>query len=457
VWTFRDRVESKDPEHRMVAALTSIAGRMEEAWAKARQGAAFVGVELVAAAEAALFDGEGASRLERFASVPTEEDRRREAERMAAVCAFLRSAAAGCVFLCAHAPIRFVSYEPGFEPFPGLVLLDATFDLSGMALLGKGMDRLTAPEVHHGRLLLHHLPMPGRFGGSVKKLLEKAPTARPYADWIARAVLGNTQPGELILVVLHKTLVDQERLAWKADPSKPQELDGRRVLTMTWGSGIGSNAARDAEAVFLVNEFYTPRATVIGNVLGGRGQRFDQADDLKDVQAGNLGGIYHDFRKAHLMRWAVQLAARGRMRQVDAEGRCLPMRLYSTMPLERLLEVRKRAFPTAPLPVVLSMDDQEQDQGRGGKSSHDHIIRGLINRLTREPEGAILCSKELEQTIGMAGRNLKRYMAQPKVNAVAHSYGWRLVDRKDVGLSGKGSVLHRAALGALWAGSTTGE
>lgn len=118
VWTFRDRVRSTDPEHPMVDVLTAIAGRMETACAKAREGAAFVGVQLVEGEEEArLFQGETAASLKRFASTIAPEQRRIQAEPMAAVARFIRAAADGYVFLCSHHPVRIIAYELGFSPF----------------------------------------------------------------------------------------------------------------------------------------------------------------------------------------------------------------------------------------------------------------------------------------------------------------------------------------------------
>jgi hypothetical protein len=305
-----------------------------------------------------------------------------------------------------------------------------------MALLAPGVDRLEAPQVDHRHLALHHLSMPSPFGGNVRKLLEKAATATPYAEWIERTVVANTKPGELVLIVAHKALFDQERL--KRAEKAPRDLEGRQVLTMSWGSGIGSNVAREAAAVFLFHEFYIPRAAVVGTVLGGRDQRFALAEDLKDTQSGAFGGVYHDLREAHLMRWSVQLGARGRMRQVDAEGRCMAMRLYTTMPLDRLLKVRDLAFPTAPLPVVLGLEaDQQGDQAP--------VVNGLVRLLTTEPRGAIRWASELERTIGLRSCDLTRYLKKPTVKPVADAYGWQVVTRKSLGLSGKGQGLRRAA------------
>jgi len=75
------------------------------------------------------------------------------------------------------------------------------------------------------------------------------------------------KPGETGLVICKKCLFDAERVPqWnEGDPRFQQpksytegyawDIDGRKLCATHWGTGIGSNAWRDADVVFLFDEF----------------------------------------------------------------------------------------------------------------------------------------------------------------------------------------------------------
>ena len=453
VWAFRDRVRSTEQDHPWVDVLTAIGTRMERAYMAANGGSQFSTVDLIESpAEVALFNGQTASMLERFCGDTKDPAQRRwAAEQMEDAARFLTAAAEGYVFLYREEPRRFVSYRLEFQPFPGLVLLDATFDLSGMTLLVPEMDRLEPPRVDHQALRLFHLPLPQTFRASAKKLTAKASTAKPYADWIKATVVKNSRPGELVLVVAHKALFDHRYLEAAKDiltaerADKLEHWEGRRVLTMSWGAGVGANWARDAEAVFLFGEFHIPRAAVVGNVLGLRSQRFAGAGDLKDAMTNGLQGSYGDYYDRHLMRWSVQLGARGRMRNLGSNGGCSPMRLYATMALDRLLRLRHEAFPGAPLPVVLGGKPAGSATGQPQAAEATTKVEALMHLLSTTAS-PVIWFKDVERETGIPSCKVRTILAEPKVAAVVKGFGWALVSRKDWGLTGKGLGLAREGI-----------
>ena len=151
VTAFRDAVMQTDPGHPWVSLLTSIVGRMEAAFTAAdRGGTSMVPVDLVPSREAVTGLREAtASALGQFSlGSPSMVARSgpgaaSDAASFAEAATFITAAADGYVFLYRQEPRRFVSYQLEFRPFPGLVLLDATADLTGMTLLGPpDMDRV---------------------------------------------------------------------------------------------------------------------------------------------------------------------------------------------------------------------------------------------------------------------------------------------------------------------------
>ena len=94
-----------------------------------------------------------------------------------------------------------------------------------------------------------------------------------------------------------------------------------------WGTGVGSNAWRDADVVFLFDEFFIPRRIAVATTQGLRGHK---------VHEGDLGHMRNLNSKAdgvdlvadgHALRWTKQLALRGRARFYDANGVCSKQRL----------------------------------------------------------------------------------------------------------------------------------
>lgn len=465
ILTFRDRVKGTDPEHPYVPLLSDIGYRMEKAY-RETSGGSFRGVDIIQGYEETLkrLYKEDMYSLERFSGRYPSGEKTDELNRFYGAVKFIKAASQGYVFLCINNLSKFIAYELGFRPFPGLVILDATFDLSGMALLGRDYESLEVPKVDYRKLELFSIETPKAQRGRIKDILKKMATARPYAQWIKDTVLENTQSGELALIVTHNDLFNLELLPVHHNPKEPWDLEGRRVLTLNWGSGVGVNWAKDAGAVFLFGEFYIPRRTIVGSVLGGKDLVYTKAQDLGNTEGRYLNGTYGDFSENHRLRWSIQLGARGRMRQVDPEGVAAPMRLYSSMPLETFLKMREIAFESAPLPtrvltreksvypkekplldrrIILEEPKEPLGDPKGGYGTSSPVIDGLVDLLTQEPSGTTLWSTDLEASIGLTSCKLKGYLRQPRIRPVVEAYSWRLVTKKEMGLPGKGLGITR--------------
>jgi len=445
VYAFRDAVKQTEEDHPWVQALHQIGRRMDDAYMAVRwDGATFVSIELV---DDELniddLDHECASSLERFVPAGTP-GRHTKAEAFEDVVRFIRAARDGYAFLYAQEPARFVAYQLSFRPFPGLVILDATSDLTGIRQLAPGLERIEAPRVDYRHLRLFHVPTPSEARGRTKEVMSKASTRRVYAAWLRKTVVDNTTEGELVLIVVHKALVDNEDIPLANDPDKPWSLAGRRVLVMTWGACIGANWGRDAEAVFLFGEFYIPKAAIVGMVLGLRDQPFKSASDISHAVAGKMKGDYGRAFEDHLCRWSAQLGARGCMRVIDGYGVAKAMRLYSTMPLDRLLRLRSEVWLGAPPPVVLG-------DGREARTK----IEALANLLATTNLD-VLWYRDLAVELETDPKNLQRLLNHRRVVEVAEAYSWSEVTRKAFGLAGKGKGLARlrmklvAYLGLVW-------
>lgn len=423
----RDTVYQEDPEHPFVTALEEIVGRANEAFKS--QGQTYAPIELVSCDQADLFASPGSMRQFTDRGL-TEADTAAQAAAMEDTCRFLAAAARGCVFVSRKGR-SLVAWEVEYEPGPGHVLLDATADITGMTALMKGMEHVDVPPVNFANLDVLHIDQPKAYR-YVSDVVEKARTARPYADWIRETVRANTQPGEDVLLVTHKKMLDHDYLPRAEDPMVPLDWEGRRVNVIHWGIGVGSNKYKDKETVFLFSEFHVPRKNAIANAHGWT-ERSAQEMDLDHANRPlEPGGDYLTAYEGHLLRWTKQLACRGRVRNIDGEGNCGRMKLFTSMDFRRLARALPVMFPGAKPPVLLTPSKA------AGKTSK---VEALC-RLLGSTQESLLWSDRVEQETGIPARNLSKVIKESRLlQSTMGVYRWSLRTAKELGCPGKRKAL----------------
>ncbi len=415
----RDALYSADAECPWVAPLDAIWSRMQAAFEAS--GPTYIPVSLVEPEEAASLPANPEVMQKAAVGVP---------RHLAESCLdFIRAAAKGCVFLSRNPPMTFLAYDLQFEPTPGCVLLDATADISGIVPLMAEFEGVEVPAVDFGRLEIVHLAAPGELPRKMSDITAKASSARAYSAWIRATVLEHTCRGDRVLVVAHKELFDHEYLEASAEPDAPRDWEGRDVFTLHWGTGIGSNIYKEATHVFLFGEFHVPRATTIATALGYMRKTAREAELSR--QAGQtLTGEFKRLQEGHLLRWTKQLACRGNVRNIDAQGRCGPMKLFTSMDLFRLMRFRDTLFPGAALPMVV--DTNEPSNGR----PVDRLVRLLATS-----DRTAIPSAEVAALTGVRACDLSVVLRRPSVALFVSAFGWTLSSAKALGGKGKGKVL----------------
>jgi transposase len=233
-----------------------------------------------------------------------------------------------------------VTYEDKFKASAGLVVLDATADYQLRAQAESGVKVYPGTTVNYRKLEVTQIEPPIRFKNISGRTASKVDVAE-YAIWITKTLQGNTKPGQRVLVVAPKKVA--QILA-----SKPF-VRGREIDILHWGAGIGSNSYRDCETVFTFSEFHPPRSVYLARCLAAN-QSPVSADDVRAGNGSSLVGAAKEAMEAHRLRWIKQLAARGKIREVDDEGYAAPMRLFTTMDRGLLLKAMPKLFPHAPPP-----------------------------------------------------------------------------------------------------------
>lgn len=426
----RDRIFQVDPEHSYIPVLEAILERATEAFKST--GATFSLAGLVDCLEAYEFYEEKSMRPYVDRGI-TEATAIVQAANMEETCKFIVAAAKSCVFISRSQYPTLVAYEFEFETGPGHVLLDATADITGMVGMMAGMDDVDVPTVDFGNLEVFHIEQPRQFK-RVDKVVKRQRKAEPYAAWITEQVLANTEPGDDVLVVTHKRMLDLGFLTRAEDPADPADWDGRTVNVIHWGVGIGSNKYMNKGTVFLFGEFWRPRSVSVADSCAWR-DRPPTKEYLAEASLAKMKGHTLTAYDGHLLRWGKQLACRGRVRMIDAEGKCGAMKLFTSMDFDRLITHLDALFPGCHPPTCLVSDKPV------GMSKVDKLCRLLAS-----PPRDVLWSDVIAQEVGIIARDLSRTIrTTPKIGRTMDRYGWTLVSAKDLGEPGKRKALARLA------------
>ena len=244
--------------------------------------------------------------LDWFASEEARDAQRHaKTPAIAEAIAFGRSLVTGHAFLARYPEAskggRFLGYRLVLPVIPGSVLMDGSSDIDGVNQIATWRAPVKPPGVSFDRLSIKHIPFPvvdpDGYKKTVAHIMESADLSRRYAKWLMATVLAETEPGEHVLVITHRNLIDQERLPKHLTFDDPLVMeDGRKVAFLTYGRGIGSNSFKVATTVVVAGEFYRPHRVTMGlfselcerhrrsSLPRRNGEREDEALPLHDDQ-----------------------------------------------------------------------------------------------------------------------------------------------------------------------------
>jgi hypothetical protein len=235
--------------------------------------------------------------------------------------------------------------------------LDATADIDGVSHICLWRQHIKTPQAHYGNLDIVHVPQHTR--RRLSEYLKKAANQRAYVKWMVETIKQHMAPGERGLVVCKKALLDAERVPqWpEGDPKfkDPEsyaeryewDIEGRKLCATHYGTGIGSNAWKDAGVVFLFDEFFLPRRIAAATVQGLREQKANEGD-LASMKTLNSKAQGVDIiGEGHRLRWMKQMALRGRGRNYDQHGICGKQRLVISSDLKSFMSNATKLFPRA--------------------------------------------------------------------------------------------------------------
>ena len=275
-----------------------------------------------------------------------------------AVFGFAKALASGYAFINRQQGTHFIGYESNLVIDPGTVLLDATSDVDGVSELCRWRQHQDVPHARYDNLQIVHVPP--HTTKNISTYFKAAKNRRGYVnDWLVPTIKEHIAPGQKGLVVVRKPLIDNENVpTWPPGDGRYSDhklfteqwgwdIDGRKLCVVHWGTGVGDNVWQDADVVFLCDDFYLPKRTVIASVQGIRNHKATEGA-LGSMKAHNTKAPEVDLlQDGHILRWTKQMALRGKGRKYDQNGICGHQKLVFSGDPKKFMTYAQVLFPGA--------------------------------------------------------------------------------------------------------------
>jgi hypothetical protein len=359
---------------------------------------------------------------------------------LSAVFGFAKALATGYAFINRQQSTHFIGYRSSAIIHPGTVLLDATSDIDGISQLCPWRTHQEVPRARYDNLSIIHVQPPNK-GKNLTEWLKSAKRKREYVQWLVPMIKEHMQPGQKGLVVVKKTLIDNEFVpAWpQSDPRHDDhklytedwgwEIEGRKLCAVHWGTGIGQNTWRDADVVFLCDDFVLPRRVVIAAAQGLGDYRSTEGPLGSMRDHNNKSPAVDLLQVGHELRWMKQMALRGKGRSYDGNGSCAPQKLVYAGNLKNLLRHSEDLFPGAKAQYV---------KGRDTKQTQEEALLSILSRPGLPHR---IDQSWLGQQLGRPWREVSKHlMKKPTVLKAIATLGWTYRP----GRGGRGSHFERA-------------
>jgi hypothetical protein len=194
---------------------------------------------------------------------------------------FAKALVQGCGFVVSDGKlVRYVGYSPKGRISAGTVLFDATADVDGVSHIVSNQVAVEVPQARYDNLEIIYVPQ--HTTKQLPKYFKFATNQKAYVRWMKQIIEEQMPAGERALVVCKKKLLDEQRVPdWPDDDPRFDDpksyteryewvIQGRKLCAVHWGTGIGSNEWKDAETIFLCDEFHLPRRIAAAHVQGLR-------------------------------------------------------------------------------------------------------------------------------------------------------------------------------------------
>jgi hypothetical protein len=364
-----------------------------------------------------------------------------QAERLAALkianvdqlFGFAKALVQGCGFVVSESKlVRYVGYASKLTEIlsAGTVLLDATADIDGVSHIVPWRVALDVPQARYDNLEIIHVPQ--HTTKHLKNYFGTAPNQKAYVRWMVHTIMEHMKPNERGLVICKKKLIDEQRVpSWPDDDKRFEDkagftaeyawkIEGRNLCVIHWGTGIGDNAWKGADVIFLCDEFHLPRRTAIANVQGLREHKVNEGDLASMKTLNSRAPAVDIFALGHRLRWLKQMALRGRARCYDENGVCGKQRLVVACDLGPFMANVGKLFPGATVRTTAHAGDS-------GKWA-ERVITILNGSMA-----STITTSELGELLGKAWRSVRFAVLTSEFFSALDGMGWRYVPSRGRG------------------------
>jgi hypothetical protein len=345
---------------------------------------------------------------------------------------------------------QFIGYDLHLELCPGMVLLDATADIDGITPLCRWRSHVDVPRASYANLSIIHVPCFTR--QKLSTFLKHVKNRRVYVDWMKQTILVHTELGQRALVVCKKRLFDDRNVPdwperdrrFERPEAYQQEyawsLEGRKLCATHWGGlGIGVSTWRDADVVFLFDEFHRPRRVTVARAQGLLSAKATEGPLARMNTLNSKSAQVDSLHEGHLLRWTKQMALRGKGRNFDEHGVCGHQKVVcagSADQYERLVANAPQLFPGAKIATA-----------GGHGSTEETYAEKLLALLSTPGLPNTISTKWIGEQVGAPWRDWgRKVLKRPETQACLQSLGWRYVPSRGPG----GAKLLRDTGGAVY-------
>lgn len=317
---------------------------------------------------------------------------------------------------------EFCGYELKLPLWNGCVILDATASLDNWSLIRPDRETIKVPPLDFSKLNITYLHNELPEKTLITDVVKNKKFAVPYAEHIKRTIFALAQEGEQVLAIIHKGMFDGN-YQLNDDADEMPFIDpetGKRVGVkfLNWGTGIGSNSYQECTTVFQFSSFFNPASVHARNKLKDDLATKDNLAPFQKRANNKKSGPYFELKEGHYRRHTVQMAMRGKARDVSMEGVAGSMRLILVQEnLDRFFRNKEVMFGQAPM----KLPPPKVTPGRGKASG----VKALLN-LLYSAEAKVISVKEIEAETGMVWRkNGARTLSDARVVLAMSHRGWR--------------------------------
>lgn len=365
---------------------------------------------------------------------------------------FLECACEKQVIYDKRSPRRFWYYRTKFKSDVPTVIADATAGISNVDKHIPGFDLSGTLRVSYQNVNIHHFHLPDKFQNAKSCNVNELNQYKSYIDGTIERIV---KPGDKVLAVVPKILMpkpgqeqddDTLRLTtadstYSYEDGGPRPYLGGHVSILNHGRGIGTNRFADCNKVVIFARYIRPTPFFIC-LFGGLHDLIYSNEDLSGINGSNTIQGSKSLQSGDWVKWLVQIAARGCMRVIRADGTTKPMELYLSLPEAILAEYQQGMFPGSKPFDYFDM----VIPGFESSSRKKYVGQGGVIKAIHDAGDEPISIKQICEVTGDSQTHVSRSLKSDRVTDFLARSGLVTCTGKQLGIPGKAIYVVRNSM-----------